>query len=134
VLRAARHGPLSGRTEPIDDDTGAMPALKFEIQARWGKARAARMTLPHYTASTPMFMPVGTQGTVKGLTSRQLEELDCHVILGNTYHLGARACGGCDNMMMMMIMMMVVAAAVAAGWSMAVYSSLGSGAGRGEGG
>jgi queuine tRNA-ribosyltransferase len=40
-----------------------------------------------------MFMPVGTQGTVKGLTSAQLEELDCHVILGNTYHLGLRPGG-----------------------------------------
>jgi tRNA-guanine transglycosylase len=69
------------------------PALKFEVVARHGKARAARMTLPHYTASTPMFMPVGTQGTVKGLTSKQLEELDCHVILGNTYHLGLRPGG-----------------------------------------
>ena len=69
------------------------PALKFEVVARHGKARASRMTLPHYTANTPMFMPVGTQGTVKGLTSRQLEELDCHVILGNTYHLGLRPGG-----------------------------------------
>eukprot|EP00882_Tetradesmus_deserticola_P015291 GHRQ01016287.1.p1 GENE.GHRQ01016287.1~~GHRQ01016287.1.p1 ORF type:complete len:396 (+),score=137.37 GHRQ01016287.1:682-1869(+) len=48
------------------------------------------MKLPHYTAETPMFMPVGTQGTVKGLTSEQMQELDCHVILGNTYHLGNR--------------------------------------------
>ncbi len=69
------------------------PALKFEVVARHGKARASRMTLPHYTAHTPMFMPVGTQGTVKGLTSHQLEELDCHVILGNTYHLGLRPGG-----------------------------------------
>jgi len=48
------------------------------------------MTLPHFTAETPMFMPVGTQGSVKGLTSKQLENLDCHVILGNTYHLELR--------------------------------------------
>lgn len=37
-----------------------------------------------------MFMPVGTQGSVKGLTTRQLLDLDCHVILGNTYHLENR--------------------------------------------
>jgi len=37
-----------------------------------------------------MFMPVGTQGTVKGITPQQLEDLDCHVILGNTYHLQNR--------------------------------------------
>lgn len=53
-------------------------------------ARASRMHLPHYTAETPMFMPVGTQGTVKGLTTLQLQDLDCHVILGNTYHLENR--------------------------------------------
>ena len=69
------------------------PALKFEVVATHGKARASKMTLPHYTADTPMFMPVGTQGTVKGLTSEQLAELDCHVILGNTYHLGLRPGG-----------------------------------------
>ena len=66
--------------------------LKFEIIAECSttKARASRMALPHFTASTPMFMPVGTQGTMKGLTSQQLLDLDCHVILGNTYHLGLR--------------------------------------------
>jgi hypothetical protein len=42
----------------------------------------ARLKLPHFTADTPMFMPVGTQGSVKGLTTEQLQELDCHVILG----------------------------------------------------
>lgn len=66
------------------------PALKFEVQAVQGRARASRMTLPHFVAETPMFMPVGTQGSVKGLTSQQLEDLDCHVILGNTYHLENR--------------------------------------------
>ena len=45
--------------------------------AQWGRARSSRLTLPHYTASTPMFMPVGTQGTVKGLTTKQLEEVGC---------------------------------------------------------
>jgi tRNA-guanine family transglycosylase len=35
-------------------------------------------------------MPVGTQGTMKGLTSEQLEDLDCKILLGNTYHLGLR--------------------------------------------
>ncbi len=45
------------------------------------------MKLPHYTVHTPVFMPVGTSGVMKGLTTEQLEELDCHIILGNTYHL-----------------------------------------------
>lgn len=46
------------------------------------------MRLPHYTVHTPVFMPVGTSGCMKGLTTAQLEDLDCHIILGNTYHLG----------------------------------------------
>ncbi|PWA02895.1 hypothetical protein BB558_000953 [Smittium angustum] len=68
------------------------PALKFEIYAKCSttKARASLMHLPHHTAQTPMFMPVGTLGTMKGLTTRQLQDLDCHVILGNTYHLGSK--------------------------------------------
>lgn len=63
--------------------------LRFQIIAKCpvSKARASTMQLPHYTAHMPMFMPVGTQGTMKGITSEQLEDLDCHVILANTYHL-----------------------------------------------
>jgi tRNA-guanine transglycosylase len=68
-------------------------ALRFEIVATWNKARASILTLPHYVCKTPMFMPVGTQGTVKGLTSEQLMDLNCQVILGNTYHLGHRPGG-----------------------------------------
>ncbi|GAQ88784.1 Queuine tRNA-ribosyltransferase [Klebsormidium nitens] len=68
----------------------ASMALQFEVLARSGRARASQLTLPHYECATPMFMPVGTQGSVKGLTSEQLAELDCHVILGNTYHLANR--------------------------------------------
>ncbi|XP_050362340.1 queuine tRNA-ribosyltransferase catalytic subunit isoform X2 [Nymphalis io] len=48
------------------------------------------MKLPHYSVKTPVFMPVGTQGTMKGLLPDQLENLDCEIILGNTYHLGNR--------------------------------------------
>ncbi|KAJ1832390.1 Queuine tRNA-ribosyltransferase catalytic subunit 1 [Coemansia sp. RSA 2706] len=75
---------------PLESSTS--PALKFEVLARCSttKARASRMHLPHYTAHTPMFMPVGTMGTIKGITTGQLERLDCHVILGNTYHLGSQ--------------------------------------------
>ena len=49
---------------------------------RWRRARATELTLPHYVCRTPMFMPVGTQGTVKAVTSKQLEDLGCQVILG----------------------------------------------------
>ncbi|KAJ1818895.1 Queuine tRNA-ribosyltransferase catalytic subunit 1 [Coemansia sp. RSA 2598] len=81
---------FAGLTTPLE--TSNSPALKFEVLARCSttKARASKMHLPHYTAHTPMFMPVGTMGTIKGITPRQLEDLDCHVILGNTYHLGSR--------------------------------------------
>ncbi|CAI0446267.1 unnamed protein product [Linum tenue] len=65
-------------------------ALRFEVLARFNRARAARMTLPHFVCETPLFMPVGTQGTIKGLTTSQLEEIGCQIILGNTYHLALR--------------------------------------------
>ncbi|PRP76279.1 hypothetical protein PROFUN_07801 [Planoprotostelium fungivorum] len=65
-------------------------ALRLEIVARWGKARATLLHLPHAICETPMFMPVGTQGTIKGLTSEQVEDVHCNLILGNTYHLGHR--------------------------------------------
>ena len=67
-------------------------ALSLQILAECSttKARTCKMTLPHYTVDTPVFMPVGTQGTMKGLTTSQLENLDCQLILGNTYHLGMR--------------------------------------------
>jgi len=48
------------------------------------------MTTPHGVVETPMFMPVGTQATVKGLTPQQLEEVGACIILGNTYHLTLR--------------------------------------------
>ncbi|MGA2079524.1 MAG: tRNA guanosine(34) transglycosylase Tgt [Holophaga sp.] len=53
-------------------------------------ARAGHFDTAHGRVLTPAFMPVGTQGTVKGLTPRQLEEIGPQVILGNTYHLGLR--------------------------------------------
>jgi len=67
-------------------------ALSFTIAAECSvsKARACTMVLPHAVVETPVFMPVGTQGTLKGLTCEQLDELGCRIILGNTYHLGNR--------------------------------------------
>ncbi|XP_051188194.1 uncharacterized protein [Lolium perenne] len=65
-------------------------ALRFEVLGRFNRARAARLTLPHFTCQTPLFMPVGTQGTIKGLTTDQLEAIGCQIILGNTYHLELR--------------------------------------------
>jgi queuine tRNA-ribosyltransferase len=54
------------------------------------KARRGRMALPHGVVETPIFMPVGTQGTVKAVSPRELDELGAQIILGNTYHLNLR--------------------------------------------
>jgi queuine tRNA-ribosyltransferase catalytic subunit len=68
------------------------PALTFEIVAKCtvSKARTSKLLMPHGPVDAPVFMPVGTQGTMKGITSEQLEDLDCKILLGNTYHLGLR--------------------------------------------
>ena len=67
-------------------------ALRFSVLAECpvSKARVASMVLPHHTVDTPVFMPVGTQGSLKGLTSHQLAvglTTECQIMLGNTYHL-----------------------------------------------
>ncbi|MDE0826260.1 MAG: tRNA guanosine(34) transglycosylase Tgt [Akkermansiaceae bacterium] len=54
------------------------------------KARRGRLTTPHGVIETPIFMPVGTQGSVKTLHPKELKELDAQIILGNTYHLWLR--------------------------------------------
>jgi queuine tRNA-ribosyltransferase len=54
------------------------------------KARRGCLTTAHGVIDTPAFMPVGTQGTVKAVTPRELRELDAQIILGNTYHLFVR--------------------------------------------
>ncbi|XP_043531410.1 queuine tRNA-ribosyltransferase catalytic subunit 1 [Chiloscyllium plagiosum] len=54
------------------------------------RARLLQLELPHGELQTPVFMPVGTQGTLKGIAVGQLEALGCRILLGNTYHLGAR--------------------------------------------
>ncbi len=53
-------------------------------------ARLGRLTTPHGAVDTPAFMPVGTHGTVKGLTQQVLSELGVQILLGNTYHLYLR--------------------------------------------
>jgi queuine tRNA-ribosyltransferase len=67
--------------------------FRFEIVAECPhtRARAGLLHTAHGTIETPVFMPVGTQGTVKGLTQRMLkEDLGARIILGNTYHLYLR--------------------------------------------
>ncbi len=57
---------------------------------RHSKARRGQLTTAHGVIDTPAFMPIGTQGTVKAVTPRELRELDAQIILGNTYHLFVR--------------------------------------------
>jgi len=63
---------------------------EFRILARDGAARAGVLGTAHGPVQTPVFMPVGTQGTVKSLDPRDLESLGAQIILGNTYHLHLR--------------------------------------------
>ncbi|XP_062388895.1 queuine tRNA-ribosyltransferase catalytic subunit 1 [Sardina pilchardus] len=65
-------------------------ALRIVAECPVTKARVCDLTLPHCLVNTPVFMPVGTQGTLKGITVDQLEDLNCQICLGNTYHLGTR--------------------------------------------
>jgi queuine tRNA-ribosyltransferase len=63
---------------------------EFLIEARSGAARAGRLITPHGEVGTPVFMPVGTVGSVKGVPQDVLEELGVEILLGNTYHLYLR--------------------------------------------
>ncbi|MGA2346751.1 MAG: tRNA-guanine transglycosylase, partial [Candidatus Sulfotelmatobacter sp.] len=65
-------------------------SLTFEINSRSGKARTGRLLTPYAVIETPVFMPVGTVGSVKGVPQDTLEELGAQIILGNTYHLYLR--------------------------------------------
>jgi queuine tRNA-ribosyltransferase len=65
-------------------------SFRFEIEATDGKARAGRMFTPHGVVETPVFMPVGTLGSVKGVAQDVLEELGVQILLNNTYHLYLR--------------------------------------------
>ncbi|KAK6389681.1 hypothetical protein LTR81_027011 [Elasticomyces elasticus] len=78
-----------------EDDMVLLPrpsALTFDLVAKCTttKARAAVLTLPHGKVQLPMFMPVATQASLKGLTPKQLEETSCRLCLNNTYHLGLK--------------------------------------------
>ncbi|HEU0053934.1 MAG TPA: tRNA guanosine(34) transglycosylase Tgt [Longimicrobium sp.] len=84
-----------GRGEPRRDTrvppaAGSATLFEFDIHATEGAARAGTLTLPHGTVRTPVFMPVGTQATVKTLTPEEVEALGAQIILGNTYHLYLR--------------------------------------------
>lgn len=64
--------------------------FSFKIDSTSGKARAATICTDHGEIKTPVFMPVGTLGTVKAMSPHELKETDAQIILGNTYHLYLR--------------------------------------------
>ncbi|WP_457627392.1 tRNA guanosine(34) transglycosylase Tgt [Oceanithermus sp.] len=61
--------------------------FRFTLRHWQGKARVGRFETPHGAVETPLFMPVGTQATVKGLSNRELVEVGSQIVLANTYHL-----------------------------------------------
>jgi len=77
-------------TDGADPGQGGGPLFEFDIQGTDGAARAGTLTLPHGQVRTPVFMPVGTQATVKTMTPAEVEALGAQIILGNTYHLYLR--------------------------------------------
>ena len=64
--------------------------LRFELLATDGQARRGRMTLNHGVVETPIFMPVGTYGTVKAMLPHELLDVGAQIVLGNTFHLWLR--------------------------------------------
>ena len=84
----------AGRS-PLWDDVNVTPSMpdsrfSFRVTHTEGRARAGLMSTAHGDVETPAFMPVGTQGAVKGLTHRDLEGLGAGILLSNTYHLYLR--------------------------------------------
>ena len=69
-----------------------MATVRFEIVKRdvSSQARRGRLQTAHGVVETPVFMPVGTQATVKAMSPLEMEELGCEILLGNTYHLNDR--------------------------------------------
>src|SRR5205823_9094454 len=78
----------SQRWRGLSRDTLAGVVFSFAVEGK--NARRGRLTTPHGTIETPVFMPVGTAATVKALTQEALEELGAEIILANTYHLFLR--------------------------------------------
>ena len=67
-----------------------MSAMQFQLLGQDGPARRGRITFPRGTIETPAFMPVGTYGSVKGMTPQSIRDIGAEIILGNTFHLWLR--------------------------------------------
>ncbi|PYX33341.1 MAG: tRNA guanosine(34) transglycosylase Tgt, partial [Acidobacteria bacterium] len=65
-------------------------SIHFQIETTAGAVRLAKLTTPHGEIETPVFMPVGTLASVKGVPQDVLEGLGVQILLGNTYHLYLR--------------------------------------------
>lgn len=76
----------------LDNSSFGDEKIRFEIKAESSESRArrGRLTLPHTVVETPVFMPVGTQATVKAVAQEELVEIGFSIILANTYHLYLR--------------------------------------------
>ena len=79
-----------GGFAPSSFDTILAVSIDFKIEGNSGHARAGRLITPHGEVETPVFMPVGTLASVKGVSQDVLEELGVQILLGNTYHLYLR--------------------------------------------
>jgi queuine tRNA-ribosyltransferase len=64
--------------------------MQFDLITRDGRARRGRLNFPRGVVETPAFMPVGTYGTVKGVSPEEVESVGAHILLGNTFHLMLR--------------------------------------------
>jgi len=64
--------------------------FEYELIKKDGNARLGKLMTPHGVIETPVFMPVGTQATVKSMTPEELKEIGAQIILSNTYHLYLR--------------------------------------------
>ena len=76
--------------EPIEPNSSVAPHFTFSVSATDGAARLGEFRTPHGAVQTPAFMPVGTQGSVKAMRHRDVEEAGAQIVLGNTYHLYLR--------------------------------------------
>ena len=92
-LLATQPNPhLPPNAAPADTANPCPSPLRFTVHRTSSHcaARASTLVLPHSSTPTPVFMPVGTQGSIKGLTAEQMRATRSSLILGNTYHLGLR--------------------------------------------
>ena len=92
LLSTQRNPYLPVDAAPVDTPNPCPSPLRFTVHRTSSHcpARASTLLLPHSSTPTPVFMPVGTQGSIKGLTGEQMRATRSSLILGNTYHLGLR--------------------------------------------